>query len=33
MLGPAVAPPEIDKHTWQRLIASETPICGLGAPA
>ena len=24
-------PPEIYEHTWQRLIAAESPICGLGA--
>jgi GNAT superfamily N-acetyltransferase len=24
-------PPEIYDHTWQRLIAAESPICGLGA--
>ena len=24
-------PPEIYEHTWQRLIAAESPIRGLGA--
>jgi GNAT superfamily N-acetyltransferase len=26
-----VLAPEIYEHTWQRLIATESPICGLGA--